>query len=334
MRKTPGTEGTLVLDRGFEGDAHAGDWHRQVSLLAPESIDTMQAKGLDVDAGDFAENITTKGIDLLALPVGSVIKVGESAVLEISQIGKVCHTKCAIYYQAGDCVMPREGIFAVVREPGDVRVGDAVVVVSLGDGTCDRTPPEAIAEFERERAAEAAELRREGRRLREGEVTCAVAGLKIGILTCSDTRTRGRGHRGSRAHRAGRGARAAASSPTTSCPDDRAMIADMLDRAWPTTTDADVVLTCGGTGLSPRDVTPEATRDVSERLVPGIAEYIRAESLLITDRAMLSRATAVQRGTTLIINFPGSEKAARESFGFVAPQLEHAVEMTAGGGHG
>jgi len=84
--------------------------------------------------------------------------VGESAVLEISQIGKVCHTKCAIYYQAGDCVMPREGIFAVVREPGDVRVGDAVVTVSIGDGTCDRTPPEAIAEFERERAAEASAL--------------------------------------------------------------------------------------------------------------------------------------------------------------------------------
>jgi MOSC domain-containing protein YiiM len=156
MRKTPGTEGTLILDRGFEGDAHAGDWHRQVSLLASESIGTMQAKGLDVDAGDFAENITTKDFDLLALPIGSVIKVGESAVLEISQIGKVCHTKCAIYYQAGDCVMPREGIFAVVREPGEVRVGDAVVAVSLGDGTCDRTPPEAIAEFERERAAEAA----------------------------------------------------------------------------------------------------------------------------------------------------------------------------------
>jgi MOSC domain-containing protein YiiM len=155
MRKTPGTQGTLIFDRGFEGDAHAGDWHRQVSLLASESIGTMQAKGLDVDAGDFAENITTKDFDLLALPVGSVIKVGESVVLEISQIGKVCHTKCAIYYQAGDCVMPREGIFAVVREPGEVRVGDAVVAVSLGDGTCDRTPPEAIAEFAAERAAEA-----------------------------------------------------------------------------------------------------------------------------------------------------------------------------------
>jgi MOSC domain-containing protein YiiM len=157
MRKTPGVSGTLVLDRGFAGDAHAGDWHRQVSLLAQESIDTMVAKGLDVGAGDFAENITTVGIDLLALPVGSVIKVGDDTVLEISQIGKVCHTKCAIFYQAGDCVMPREGLFAVVRAAGEVKIGDSVSVVSLGDGTCDRTPESAIREFAEERAREAAE---------------------------------------------------------------------------------------------------------------------------------------------------------------------------------
>jgi MOSC domain-containing protein YiiM len=158
MRKTAGTRGTLVLDRGFENDAHAGDWHRQVSLLALESIEKMRAAGLDVGPGDFAENITTSGIDLLALPVGSVISIGDGVVLEISQIGKVCHTKCAIYYQAGDCVMPREGLFAVVREAGDVAVGDVIEVVSLGDGTCDRTPPEAIAEFEAEKAAEAAAM--------------------------------------------------------------------------------------------------------------------------------------------------------------------------------
>ena len=158
MRKARGTEATLVFDRGFQNDAHAGDWHRQVSLLAQESIDSMVAKGLDVGPGDFAENITTSGIDLLALPVGSVLRIGDGAVIEISQIGKVCHAKCAIYYQAGDCVMPREGLFGVVREAADVKVGDTVVVLSLGDGTCDRTPQEAIDEFARERAAEAAEL--------------------------------------------------------------------------------------------------------------------------------------------------------------------------------
>jgi MOSC domain-containing protein YiiM len=158
VRKTRGQAGTLIFDRGFEGDAHAGDWHRQVSLLGQESVDKMVAAGLRVGPGDFAENITTSGLDLLALPVGSVIRVGDSARLEISQIGKVCHTRCAIYFQAGDCVMPREGIFAVVRAPGEVRVGDAIAVISLGDGTCDRTPASAIAEFEAEKAAEAAAL--------------------------------------------------------------------------------------------------------------------------------------------------------------------------------
>ena len=130
VRKTPGTHGTLVLDRGFEGDAHAGDWHRQVSLLAEESIAKMQAKGLDVDAGDFAENITTTGIDLVSLPVGTRLRVG-ATLLEVSQIGKECHTKCAIYYQAGDCVMPKEGIFAVVIEGGPVNVGDEIVVEAV-----------------------------------------------------------------------------------------------------------------------------------------------------------------------------------------------------------
>jgi len=134
VRKTPGTEGVLIVDRGFEGDAHAGDWHRQVSLLAQESIDKMVAKGLDVAAGDFAENITTTGIDLVSLPVGTVVHIGP-AVLEVSQIGKVCHTKCAIYYQAGDCVMPKEGIFAVVHEGGSVKVGDSITVERLGEGS-------------------------------------------------------------------------------------------------------------------------------------------------------------------------------------------------------
>ena len=146
VRKQRFEKGTLILDSGFDGDAHAGDWHRQVSLLAQESIDEMVAKGLDVGPGDFAENITTLGIDVMTLPVGSVLRIGDGVVLEVSQIGKVCHNKCAIYYQAGDCVMPREGVFAVVREAGDVVVGDEIELVSLGDGTCDRSPEDSITE--------------------------------------------------------------------------------------------------------------------------------------------------------------------------------------------
>lgn len=141
VRKSPTDCVNLIFDRGVEGDAHAGDWHRQVSLLAQESVDKMVEKGLDVTAGDFGENITTSGIDLPALPVGTRITVGDDVLLEISQIGKVCHTRCAIYYQAGDCVMPKEGIFGVVIEPGRIAAGDEVVIVEVGDGTCDRTPP-------------------------------------------------------------------------------------------------------------------------------------------------------------------------------------------------
>jgi len=126
-RKTPSPEVTLREEHGIVGDAHAGDWHRQVSLLAMESIAKMQALGLKVGEGDFAENITTEGVDLVNLPIGSRIEMGET-VLEVTQIGKECHTRCAIFYQAGDCVMPKEGIFARVIKGGVVRPGDSVVV--------------------------------------------------------------------------------------------------------------------------------------------------------------------------------------------------------------
>ena len=112
-------------DFGIKGDAHAGKWHRQVSLLALESVKKMQEKGLDVKSGDFAENITTEGIDLLSLPVGTKIKIKDVEFI-ISQIGKICHHKCAVYYHAGECVMPKEGIFAVVRGNGELHVGDEI----------------------------------------------------------------------------------------------------------------------------------------------------------------------------------------------------------------
>jgi molybdopterin adenylyltransferase len=118
----------LITDFGLEDDAHAGKWHRQVSFLAQESIETMRAKGLDVVAGNFAENITTEGLDLTSLKVGTHLMIGESELV-ISQLGKICHTRCAIYHQAGDCVMPREGIFGVVLEGGTIRVGDKIEIL-------------------------------------------------------------------------------------------------------------------------------------------------------------------------------------------------------------
>ena len=124
-RKTPVAAVELREEHGIVGDAHAGPWHRQVSLLARESIDKMRALGLDVTTGDFAENLTTEGVDLLTLPIGTRLSVGETE-LEVTQIGKECHTRCAIYHQAGDCVMPKEGIFARVLRGGIVRPGDEV----------------------------------------------------------------------------------------------------------------------------------------------------------------------------------------------------------------
>ncbi|QWV92190.1 MOSC domain-containing protein [Geomonas oryzisoli] len=124
-RKKAAPEVHLRENFGIIGDGHAGDWHRQVSLLAQESIDKMVQLGLSVGAGDFAENITTRGIDLMHLPVGARLGIGP-VVLEISQIGKECHTRCAIYYQAGDCVMPKEGVFATVVSGGVVRPDDEI----------------------------------------------------------------------------------------------------------------------------------------------------------------------------------------------------------------
>ena len=129
MRKKNIERAILRENHGIVGDAHAGDWHRQVSLLALESIKKMQELGLKVNPGDFAENITTEGVDLVSLPVGTKVKIGE-ALTEVTQIGKVCHTRCAIYYQAGDCVMPKEGIFVKVLKGGEVKVGDLVEVVA------------------------------------------------------------------------------------------------------------------------------------------------------------------------------------------------------------
>ncbi len=126
VRKKAIETARLLQEVGMEGDAHAGAGHRQVSLLAEESIQKMTARGLQVGPGDFAENITTRGLDLLSIPCGTKIAIGLEVVLEITQHGKECHNRCAIYYQAGDCVMPTEGIFARVIRGGEISTGDSI----------------------------------------------------------------------------------------------------------------------------------------------------------------------------------------------------------------
>jgi MOSC domain-containing protein YiiM len=122
-------EAVLIKEHGVEGDAHAGDWHRQISFLASESIEKVRRQGLDVTFGDFAENIATEGVDWQSVPIGTRLKLGETALVEITQIGKECHNKCAIYYKAGDCIMPKEGIFARVLEGGILHCGDSIQIL-------------------------------------------------------------------------------------------------------------------------------------------------------------------------------------------------------------
>ncbi len=128
--KTPISIGNFIEDFGLENDAHAGKWHRQVSLLAQESIDIMIAQGVEgLDAGKFAENITTEGITLYTLPVGTKLKIGET-VQEVTQIGKQCHTGCEISRQVGSCIMPTQGIFTKVLQGGEIKAGDSIEVIN------------------------------------------------------------------------------------------------------------------------------------------------------------------------------------------------------------
>jgi molybdopterin adenylyltransferase len=126
IRKDNVTAAVLRPDHGIIKDAHAGPWHRQVSLLARESIDKMVQRGLKVGPGDFAENITTEGIDLTALPIGGRLLLGTEVLVEVTQIGKECHDRCAIYHEAGDCIMPREGVFVKVLTGGSINIGDPI----------------------------------------------------------------------------------------------------------------------------------------------------------------------------------------------------------------
>ncbi len=285
QRKKNIGESMLIKDMGLKDDAHAGFAHRQVSLLAEESIAKMLEKGLDVGPGDFAENLTTRGIDLPSLPVGTRLQVGSDAVLRVSQIGKECHDRCAIYHQAGDCVMPREGIFAEVLQEGKVKVGDRVEVkVSYTFAVITASDKGSCGEREDLSGPALAEILKPW-----GEVVDLVI-----------------------------------------VPDDRSALSKTMRDA--VNRGVDAIFTTGGTGLSPRDVTPEATLDVIDRQVPGIPEAIRHATAAVTEKAMLSRGIAGISGKTLIVNLPGSPKAVAECMDVIRPVLDHALETVSGRG--
>ena len=140
-RKTLVERARVIENHGLDGDAHAGPWHRQVSFLASESIQAAREKGLEVAFGDFAENVATVGVDWKHLPVGTQVKLGATAIVEVSQIGKTCHKPCAIYYQAGDCIMPREGVFARVIKGGEIACGDTIELIQASSGSDGGQPP-------------------------------------------------------------------------------------------------------------------------------------------------------------------------------------------------
>ena len=278
----------LKPDWGIEGDAHAGKWHRQVSLLAFEKIDDFRKKGAEVDFGAFGENIIVSGVDLKSLPVGTVLEIGD-AVLRVTQIGKECHSHCNIYHKMGDCIMPREGIFAEVLKGGCIEKGDKINVIEKEAGL-----------------------------------------YRVGIITVSD--------------RASQGVYEDKSGPVIKelveeagmevidcliVPDEKSEIVKKLLH-FSDQRQADLIFTTGGTGFAKRDVTPEATKQVVEREVPGIGEALRSYSMTITPKAMLSRQTAGIRGNTLIINLPGSPKACRENIEYIIKPLKHGLGILSG----
>jgi molybdenum cofactor synthesis domain-containing protein len=284
-------EGEALLVRGFglEGDAHGGSWHRQVSLLADEDVDGMRGRGLQLAPGAFGENIVTTGIDLLALDVGRRFRIGEQAILQVTQHGKTCHSRCVIYERAGDCIMPRRGIFARVLRGGAIRPGDALAT----DAALDR--------------------------------------FRFAVVTLSDRASEGT-YEDTAGPKAIELLRAVVDADLVAkelLPDDRARLERALIRLADDEV-VDLILTCGGTGLSPRDITPEATRAVIDREVPGIAEAVRAGGMRHTPRAMLSRGIAGQRGHTLIVNLSGSVRAVTEQLEILLPVIEHGLQMATG----
>jgi molybdenum cofactor synthesis domain-containing protein len=283
--KRPVPEATLVAQHGIEGDAHAGAWHRQVSLLNADKIEEFRKKGANVAYGTFGENIVA-ALDFRALPVGTLIRAGD-AVLEITQIGKACHTACEIRKRTGDCIMPREGVFARVLQGGRIAVGDEIepigregkrpytaAVITLSDKGARGEREDASGPLIAKRLAEAGYVVEEQLLLPDGTDP-----LKGELMRLADQRQ------------------------------------------------IDLIVTTGGTGFTPRDCTPEATKAVAEREVPGIAEYIRAYSMRITKRAMFSRGVSVIRNKSLIVNLPGSPKAVSECLDAVLDTLPHGLDM-------
>ena len=287
--KRPVDEACFIAGYGIENDAHAGKWHRQVSLLSYDKVEEFNEKGAGVKDGDFGENLLVEGIDFSTLPVDTILQTGD-VTLRLTQTGKDCHSHCAIYERVGECIMPKEGVFAEVLSGGTVRKGEEISV----------TLPNPARPF----SAAVITLSDKGAK---GERKDESGPAAAQMLTEAGYEVR----------------------ETLLLPDEPALLEKELKRLADQR-HIELVLTSGGTGFSLRDKTPEATLAVADRNAPGIAEYMRMRSMQITDRAMLSRGVSVIRKGTLIINLPGSPKAVRENLGFILPALDHGLAILRG----
>ena len=277
-----------VDERGVVEDAHAGLWHRQVSLLADEQIKRFEdVIGRTIEPGEFAENITIRGMDLGQVAIFDRFTFGE-AEFEVTQIGKECHgDACAIFREVGKCVMPKEGIFLRVVKGGSVQAGD--------------------------------------------EVTYFPRPLRMQVITLSD-----RASRGEYEDRSGprvetlltehfAGTRWHLEADRIVLPDD----AEALTRALVQARDGgvDVVITTGGTGVGPRDVTPDVVTGLADKLIPGVMEAIRLKFGEKKPRALLSRGIAAVMGGTFVYTLPGSVRAVNEYMGEILKTMEHLIYM-------
>lgn len=283
------TSAEFVVDWGIQGDAYAGHWHRQVSLLSADKVRQFNEKGAGVEPGAFGENLVVEGFDFRALPVGTLLRCGP-VLLEMTQIGKECHSHCEIFKKMGDCIMPREGVFARVLEPGTICVGDEM---TLQPRTAPRPWQAVVITLSDKGAVGRREDKRGPAIVRRLEET----GYEVAEqLLMADDPERLKRH-----------------------------LVRLADQRQ-----LDLILTTGGTGFGHRDAAPVATLSVAYRNAPGIAEAIRAASMAITPRAMLSWGVSVIRGRTLIINLPGSPRACMESMDVFLDTIPHGLELLRG----
>ena len=290
-QKQPVGEADFQDNYGIVDDAHGGSEHRQVSLLALDDIESVRENLPDIRAGAFAENVVVSGVNLAELGLGSRLRLGKTVVVAVTQIGKECHTPCRIGQITGDCIMPRLGLFARVETGGIVLVGQEVQVLE----TVSTEKFQAVVLTISDRCARAEAIDTAGPstvKLLAEKLDCHIYCLKI-------------------------------------LPDEQEIIAERL-KHYCDGHSIDLVVTVGGTGFSPRDVTPEATRQVTKRPTPGLDEVMRAKSLAKTPHAILSRSCSGIRGRTLIVNLPGSERAAEENLQVILPALEHGLKKLRG----